>query len=363
MRRKVFLTSCNVKAPGISGMENLQYILNDPDFVPPMSEITFNKASSGYFGSLDLDAASPYYPDRQDLKIMRKDIVASVICIGELLEENGMVREDLKHIPLFIANGMVVDKLYDKNNRLARLFFEAIRLESNRGKNIKLFKTVPPLLALQTLTNATESYVAQYSGIAGNNTTFGNTSISAYYALLEGFRNIESGKSNMAIVGASNSSGIYSNYTFRQFTDMTSVWRESPCSVFLLLESAESMKLRQKTGLCEMVELKSSNNIPVLFESSPEKPYGSLIDEINGELTVFSGGFTEADYEKERQEVRSKSKNSFSWYSKLGNLGAGAVLMNIVTAVALMKSSSVALADCLDHDPYLRTSLVRLKVC
>ncbi|MCK4344715.1 MAG: hypothetical protein KAX05_05455 [Bacteroidales bacterium] len=363
MKRKVFVSSCSVKAPGISDIEKLQTALIDPGFDPSLLEVMLNKDLSGYFGSLDLDTTSSYYPDRQDIKIMRNDVVASTICVSELLENTGIREEDLSNIPLFIANGIVIEKLFDKNDKVSRLFFEAILLDSTKKKLEKLYKIIPPLLALQTLTNATESYVAQYSGIAGNNTTFGNTSISAYYALLEGFRNVESGKSNLAVIGASNSSGEYSNLTFRQFTSNYSGWRESACSVFLLLESSESLKRHQKKALCEIVQLKSSNHIPELLEISTRKPFESLISEISGDLAVFSGGFTENDYELEKKEVKAKSKKSYSWFPKLGNLGAGAILMNIITAICLLKNNSVTLADCLDRDPYSRESLVKIRVC
>ena len=54
-----------------------------------------------------------------------------------------------------------------------------------------------------------ESIISQYGGIKGNNTTYGNTSIGAYYAIQRACKDLLNGHEN-AMVCASNSSGTYS---------------------------------------------------------------------------------------------------------------------------------------------------------
>ena len=79
---------------------------------------------------------------------------------------------------------------------------------SNEHKIRKIYRSCPPLIALETLTNSTMSYVAQYSGLKFHNATFGNTSQSFYMAINEAVMMLNKKNINRAIVGATNCSGI-----------------------------------------------------------------------------------------------------------------------------------------------------------
>ena len=58
----------------------------------------------------------------------------------------------------------------------------------------KIYRASPPLVALETLTNSTMSFIAQYAGFKNENTTFGNTSISAYYAIKQALNALKNKK-------------------------------------------------------------------------------------------------------------------------------------------------------------------------
>jgi len=360
MKSKVHISSFSVKAPGIDGEKDLYEAVHNKNFNAEFEKFYFDQSDCGTLGKIQFDVNSPHYPKRQDIKAMRDDVVAAVICIGELLEKAEIPDEKLVDIPLFVANGIFVEQLLSRKEKIAERFFDAFHIEDEADMYRRIVNVLPPIIALSALTNATESFVAQYGGIAGNNSTFGNTSHSAFYALNEGIKCIESGQNEMVVVGASSYGGIFSNLTFRNFSDSLSDWRESICAVFLMLESTESLLNRKQNPLNEIVQLGSSKHVPDLFKMSAKKYYEGL--DINGmkELAVFSGGFTQHDYELEKEYVQTNWKDSFSWFPELGSFGACSMLMNIITAITLIEKGDSAKIDCLNRDPYSRESYVQI---
>ena len=131
-----------------------------------------------------------------------------LVTIQKLLKDSHLSKNDIEKMSLYVANGAFIQYFQKHMSRVLRVYkdLKGVMGELNRKK---IFRASPPLLALETLTNSNMSFISQYGGIKGNNTTYGNTSIGAYYAIQRACKDLLNGHEN-AMVCASNSSGTYS---------------------------------------------------------------------------------------------------------------------------------------------------------
>ena len=262
----VYITGYKLKLPGISSQEDLLNTIKKQNFNIKFKKIEFNNKKIGQIGILDIDKENKFYPPKPELKIMRLDVLAATICIRELIQEANINKKDIEEIDLYVSNGAFVENLFDQNTKNFKNFKKVFSINDNKKRQKKFFRVSPPLLALNTLTNATESYAAQFTGIAGNNTTFGNTSISGFYVIQEAVTNIAAGKTAMAVVGGSNRSGITSLFTHHEFIKPD--WRESPGAIFILLESAESVKNSNRKILGKISHIEHGKSVPSLLNKN-----------------------------------------------------------------------------------------------
>jgi len=280
-----------------------------------------------------------------------------------LIEKENIAAELLAEIPLYISSGVFVEKQEGDLDWLTKAFTIIVESKTTEEKNRKLNQLLPPLLALRTLTNSAESFVAQSTGLAGNNTTFGNTSQSAYAALKEGCRAIQTGESEMAVVGGTNRGGVSSFFLHKSFSpDKTSDWKECTAVSFLILESEKSLAVKNKTPLCEISNLESSTHIPGIFETnkkSVEEVFSK--NNVNAELCVLGGAFREKEYLRDKTEAENKWKEVFSLFPLFGNLGSAGLFMNIAAALFHFNEKNKSQADCIDKDVYNRFSKVTLQ--
>ena len=135
-------------------------------------------------GSIVLDTTSPYFPKRGDEKIMRQDTKAAIILINELLDAFA-VGLDRDEMGLYVASGVFIENFEKHLGHLVSVFEHIIEAKDEAEKLFSIYRASPPLLALQTLTNSTMSFIAQYTGIKGNNATFGTSSSAGFDAILE----------------------------------------------------------------------------------------------------------------------------------------------------------------------------------
>jgi len=303
-------------------------------------------------GVLTPNKNSPYYPSRSDEKIMRTDVVSSIVGILEMLNELKIGTSERNKMALFVANSIFIE---ENNKNLNRALGVLNRLEeyiTDKQKLQAIYKNTPPLLALETLTNATMSFISKYSEIKGQNTTFGSTSHAAYEALEESIYQIASKNIDKVVVGGSNCSGLYSFLAYQNFYKNTKSWKESACSSFMVLGNKGTVKISL---------LQHNYKLPSLEKQKLTRNWNSFFKNTTPHFIVYSGGYTVEDFNNNENEVKDICKNYFSWENEYGNLGAAAIFMNMAYAYQLIEKGKVQTVDVLNRDVYGREAHIRLE--
>ena len=358
MDNRVVISRCAFRAPGMDNLESAWTAMNDDTFAVPFVEATICDDRKIYGATLDLDQFSPHFPNRSKLKVMRSEVVAALICAGELLDQGGLV--DMLDVPLYVSNGSSFDLSVDQVAKVTDAYLAKSNNEAWPDRYQRVRMILPPMLVLKTLAISAECFVAEKLGAKGDNATFGSTPHSTYYALLEGIKKIRRSQSEMVVVGASNGIGIYSSLIYKNFPHDGLIWKESEGAAFLLLESADSCRRHGRQPLAEIVGMDSSLAIPEIFSEEDNVPYQEFIGH-PAHMCIFSGGLSYGDFLLEEQVCQSNWSDSFCWKSKLGILGNVGIIMNIITAITLFRHQDPGRIDCLNRDPYGRESRVRLQ--
>jgi 3-oxoacyl-(acyl-carrier-protein) synthase len=358
MDNRVVISRCAFRAPGMDNLKSAWTAMNDDTFAVPFEEVTICDDRKIFGATIDLDQSSPHFPNRSKLKLMRSDVVAALICAGELLDQARLA--DMIDVPLYVSNGSSFDLSVDQVAKVTDAYLDKSDNEAWPDRYKRLNMILPPLLALKTLAITTECFVAEKLGAKGDNATFGSTAHSAYYALLEGVKKIRQCQSDMVVVGASNGIGIYSSLIYKNFPRDGLIWKESEGAAFLLLESVDSCRRHGRQPLAEIVGMESKIAIPEIFSEEDNSPYQDFIGD-PAPMCIFSGGLSYGDFMLEEQVCQSNWSGSFCWKSKLGILGNVGIIMNIITAITLFKHKDPGRIDCLNRDPYGRESRIRLQ--
>lgn len=355
MNKRVYITEYVFALPGFSGRSDIREALQGS------GSIFSNSTETPSFGKLSFTDDQLALINKQDMKTMREDALAAGICSSLLMGQLDLSPEEKREIPLFVASGIVIEKLFSKRPKVLKYFNEALLMEPVEKKNDRMVRIIPPLMALETLTNAAETYAAQYGGMAGENTTFGACSAGGYYSLKEGYYQILTGRAERAVVGAVNLSGVNSYRSFKPFFKAVDFWRESQCAVFLMLESENSVEARRGTVICEIDKIRALHTVPSLYHQEVKSFRDFFGDELPPLSVVFSGAFFDEDYRHDLEDCVNIVPDAFSWYSSFGNLGAASVLMNVLAASSMLNSHKTETIQCLDRDPYGRMTQVGIK--
>ena len=358
MDNRVVISGLAFRAPGLDNLESAWTAMNDDTFAVPFVEATICDDRKIYGATIDLDQSSPHFPNRSKLKVMRSDVVAALICAGDLLDQIGLA--DMVDVPLYVSSGASFDLSVDQIANVTDAYFAKSENEAQSDRWKRLNMILPPLWVLKTLPISAACFVAEKLGAKGDNATFGSTSHSTYYALLEGEKKIRQGQSDMVVVGATNSIGIYSSLTYKNFSRDGLVWKESEGAAFLLLESIDSCRRHGRRPLAEIVGMDSKTAIPEIFSEEDDVPYQDFIGH-PAPMCIFNGGLSQGDFILEEQVCQSNWSESFCWKSKLGILGNIGIIMNIITAITLFRHKDPGRIDCLNRDPYGRESRVRIQ--
>ena len=308
------------------------------------------------YGRIEPNKNSPFFPHRSDEKIMRSDVKEAIVLVNELLQELGSNIED--NTPLFIANGAFIE---DPNKYLKRVtnVYETFTPEmTNEDKIRKIYRSCPPLIALETLTNSTMSYVAQYSGLKFHNSTFGNTSQSFYMAINEAIMMLNKKDVNRAIVGATNCSGVYSFLMNTGVIGYSPGWKESVGVGMVEVTQADETP---KSGICEFEILKQGTTIPQLKNTEIKRNWSNILPN-KSEVIICSGAFDSDDNRKDMEYCAKFGNKVISLFEEYGNMGSANLMIGLATGVELM-NGSIQSVDLLDRDIYGRESLIRLKKC
>lgn len=333
------------------------YVLGYHQILPTKFELTRVSELedlSFYSGQLELDRADKYYPDRSDEKIMRQDVIASVIAVNTLLEKCkiGKEREDFS---LFVASGVFIEKIEQHVRHITKVYEELTESSTTKETMQKLYRGSPPLLALQTLTNSAMSFISQYAGIKGNNATFGTNSIAGFHAIEEGANDVFFNKRS-AVVSASNVAATHSYLMNSTLTDSRKNWKESAAAACLLLGNNS---VSQKS-LCKISHLKTVPNSEQLKNGNIERSWKTLIPEGKPDALIFSGTYTDSVFEKDKIYCEKICKETFSNFNEFGNLGPVNSLVSIIDGIELIQNGYTKI-DILDRDIYGNETLIRIE--
>jgi hypothetical protein len=359
MREKVFVAAATVKCPGAKDIRDLGALATG-HAVAPLNSVPFGSDEILIGEEVGIDRDSPFYPSRSSEKLMRREVIAAAVGVSELLSGIDVANASISGMPLFVATGMSMEGQPGDLAWLTTTFLALTDSSGDGQRNKRLTQLTPPLLAVKTLTNATASFIAERTQIAGNNTTFGSTSVSGQYALTEAFYAIATGDCDMCLVGGASQAGIVSHVTYRNFPCSPSGWRESTAAVFLLLESEKSLNTRGAKPLCELTILATAGRPRVKRTTKTDAfsrftSYGA-----DGSQAVYSGAFCEDEFLELTEAISGSWSRRASLFPFIGNAGAANIFLNILTGVAVL--GAPGLIDCLDRDPYSRESFVRAVV-
>lgn len=324
-----------------------------PAYFEQITMSSIHEASFNYGTLLSL-VESPYYPARSDAKIMRDDVISSVIIVSEMLEKCN-INGSRGKIPLLVANGafMVYSEKY--MNLIAKISENILTEPGNIDMVINDgYRFTPPLMALETLTNATMSFIAQYTGLKFHNTTYGNSSISSFYALQESELIIS--QNDPIILVSSNNASVFSFSTNSAALGYNKGWKESSGSACLLLSKENA------GAMAKITELKSGNSIPDLYSTEIIRNWKELLPERNADALFFSGAYDEETYQKDLAYCQTINNNVESIFYKYGNLGSCNLFIGIILALEKL-SDKIRIIDIVDRDIYGRESLVRVELC
>jgi hypothetical protein len=304
-----------------------------------MSQI---KNQSYTAGALSFNSEASGYPERSDEKIMRQDVKGSILIINEMIES--LALKNVENIPLYVANGAFVENTNKHLNRIVNVYNSIGKDASEEEKIRKIYRASPPLIALETLTNSTMSFIAQYTGIKGNNTTFGNTSIAALHTLQEAEVALLS--SPLAIVNSSNCGGDTSFLTNSSVVGYEQNWKESAGVACLLLGNNEK---KNGVSLAKITSLKNSFKVPNIETNNIERNWDKLITDDKSEVIIFSGAYSEGTNILDEQNCKKINTNLFSHFNSYGNMGPSNIFFGIIKAVNLIEEGK-KIVDVVDRD-------------
>lgn len=319
-------------------------------------EVSTLRKTGFHSGKLELNKDSKYFPERSDLKIMRDDIAACIVVIKEMLADEKFTANQIESMPLYAANGAFVDKPEKHLQRMPQIYNSFKPEMTVEEKRKKVYKMSPPLIALETLTNSSMSFIAQYVGLKSQNTTFGNTSIGAWYALKQALTQLEIDTENNAIVSASNCGDTYSFLTNSGVLGIANKWRESAAVGNLMISSSP------ENALCRITHTAHDKRIPNLDETKIKRNWNDLLPKEVADLIIYSGAFTDAVQEKDKTYIESIGMNAVSLFDKYGNLGSANITLSVITGIESF-NETVRTIDILDRDVYGRESIIRIEAC
>jgi len=363
MKKEVFLSGYSLRLPGIDSLPDIEMMAEgQKNFLKKQVKLA-DPNRHAEFGELEFAHDIAHFPQRQDAKIMRQDVLAASICAGELMEKMGFPEDTVQDIPLYLSSGVFIENIFGQSDKTTEIFKKALTLTDRSKMREMLFKAVPPLLALNTLTNASSSYVAQYSNIAGRNTTLGNTSVSGAQSLALACSDITNGLSDVAVAGASSRGELFSFLTFSQFTDDQSSWRESAGACLLALSDKDFFEKQNSLPICRIESIDFSRNVPSLMAKTVIDDISFIHELKDFPFVVFSGAFTLDSFRQQETFFKSIcSGKTFSWFPVLGNTGPVNSLLALLTCTVFMRKYKISSAVCVDIDPYNRQSLIKISL-
>ncbi|MCH2233241.1 MAG: hypothetical protein MK078_03225 [Crocinitomicaceae bacterium] len=311
-----------------------------------VSELKHTSFSSG---KILLDKDHSNYPVRSDEKIMRQDTIASILCTSDLIN-NSPIKIDNYDTGLFVGSGVFIENVEKHLGHLTRVYDKIKDETDNSEKNHKLYRISPPLLALQTLTNSTMSFIAQYVGLKGNNATYGNTSYSGFQVIKQALIDANL-KKKYSVAVSSNGAGEYSFLVNSVHRKNYAGWKEGACASSLLIGPEKD------AAIAKIHQIKAGSNTS-FFEGGIRRNWAELLEE-KIDVAICSGAFTEEESNDDLAYCSGFVTEAHSLFSEFGNLGASNIHASINKGIELLNSGDEKVAI-LDRDIYNRETLVVL---
>ncbi len=331
------------------------YVHGYHQFLPSVfktEQVSVIKNLSFKSGELEPDINDPFYPNRSDVKIMRSDVIASILSINHLLSKfNSTVsREDFS---LFTASGVFIEKIENHTKHLVKVYQEITETTSTQEVLQKIYRGSPPLLALQTLTNSAMSFIAQYTGIKGNNFTFGTTSASGFHAIKAGFDQVLFEK-GIAVAAGANVAGAHSFLMNMPFRLNSENWFESASAASLILSD------NSENAICAISEIKSSTVTGTLSEKRKESKWNIISEKNNADALLISGAFTSQENQDDINWCNKFYPHTLSAFDQTGNTGSCNAFNSIIQGIKLIQQGKKRV-DIADRDIYGVEHLVTIK--
>ncbi len=293
----------------------------------------------GYYANPQISPENPFYPKPQDIKILRTDVLAAVIAAQSLVNKVHLERQQLLNANLWMTTGFFDENIIDENSKLIRYLSKAYQIQDKKQRIRKIYRAIPPLLGLNTLTNLTESYVAQYIGAKGSGTQLGNTSASGYYAVGKALAQIKSEATEIAIVGGSNVASISCLLTANSKSNTP---KSITGAILILLE-----KKRRRTTYAKI------DKLITCFPESFDNLYRCGFRQASDVLVVYNPfGY---DYEQ------TKWRRKFQLDKIFGYVPGISAFLSILYAISIMEIEGLRSVDCLDFDYFGRMSFLTIK--
>lgn len=304
-------------------------------------------------GSLVLDTTSPYFPKRGDEKIMRQDTKAAIILINELLDAFA-VGLDRDEMGLYVSSGVFIENFEKHLGHLVSVFEHIREAKDEAEKLFSIYRASPPLLALQTLTNSTMSFIAQYTGIKGNNATFGTSSSAGFDAILEGMNEAYYNQ-NSVLVAASNVAGIYSYLMNSTLYPDQENWFESAAVGGLILSPVQT-----EHTICKLSAPPQQRKIPALTTRNLDENWFETINQFSSDALIYSGAYTSKINTLDHKYFTNEHKNASGIFDKIGNAGPVNLFIGIEKGCEMIQSGAQVI-DLFDRDVYGRISHLKLE--
>ena len=318
------------------------------------TEVVSEKHSKSFrSGSLVIDTHSPFYPKRGDEKIMREDTKASIVLMNELLIACGTELER-EEMGLYVASGVFIANFEKHIGHLISVFEHIKGAKDEAEKLQNIYRASPPLLALQTLTNSTMSFIAQYTGIQGNNATFGTSSSAGFDAILEGM-NEAYYNHNPVLIAASNVAGLYSYLMNSTLYPSAENWFESAAVGGLILSHRQT-----ENAICKLSAPTQQQIIPALTTRNIDQNWFEKANEFSSDVLLFSGAYTKKINALDDTYYTNRHKKASSFFDEIGNTGPVNLFIGIEKGLAKIKEGAQVI-DVLDRDIYGRISHLQLK--
>ncbi len=333
----MYLTAYGIHLKGITSLDDLYGLY------PGRKNVEFEPliVDNRNIGLSSVPLFSPedeFYPSRADIKILRTDTIAAVYAVRRMVKDFGLQPELLERAGLWVTSGAFEDRLLYDNSKLVRYLKKAFEARDQKERLRRTYRAIPPMLGLNTLTNATESFVAQYAGIRGRSTTVGNTSASGYYALSKARQRLEVFGSGLEIAGGSNLADTSFFLTWKNYQPVENP-RGFTGAAFLALQSTQG----NARALARLENLHHAFDIREFVLPATESNTLIVSNPYGFELSA------------------GRYARILDMYSIAGNGGAVMFFVAVLFALSLLKNEKLKQVDCLDIDLYGRTSFVTVK--